>query len=311
MAGSLTDAQVARYHRDGFLFPLEVFGARETTACREEFEALERRYPAGSLPHDLGQYLRVNTQLVVPQAARIALNTAVLDIVESILGPDLLVWSAELFIKEPGTPKIVSWHQDQLFIKEPGTPKIVSWHQDLTYWGLGETDEELTAWIALSPASEASGCMRFLPGSHKQLIVAHRDTFAADNLLSRGQEIAVEVDEAETVLAALEPGQMSLHHGRMFHASGPNLSGDRRIGLAIRYVTPGVRQTVGARDYAMLARGVDRGRNWIHVAPPHELFGAAHLALYDRVLADQSVALAEGAEQTVGLYDLARTVTNA
>jgi ectoine hydroxylase-related dioxygenase (phytanoyl-CoA dioxygenase family) len=293
MAGSLTDAQVARYHEDGFLFPLEVFGAHETGAYREEFEALERRYPAGSLPHDLGQYLRVNMQLVVPQAARIALNPAVLDIVESILGPDLLVWSAELFIKEPGTPKIVSWHQD------------------LTYWGLGETDEELTAWIALSPASEASGCMRFLPGSHKQLIVAHRDTFAADNLLSRGQEIAVEVDEAETVLAALEPGQMSLHHGRMFHASGPNLSGDRRIGLAIRYVTPGVRQTVGARDYAMLARGVDRGRNWIHVAPPHELFGAAHLALYDRVLADQSVALAEGAEQTVGLYDLARTVTNA
>ncbi|MDH3472095.1 MAG: phytanoyl-CoA dioxygenase family protein [Rhodospirillales bacterium] len=293
MAASLTDTQVARYHRDGFLFPLEVFGEGETRAHREEFEALEQRYPAGSLPHDLGQYLRVNAQMVVPLAARIALKPAVLDIVESILGPDLLVWSAELFIKEPGTPKIVSWHQD------------------LTYWGLGETDEELTAWIALSPASEASGCMRFLPGSHKRPIVAHRDTFAADNLLSRGQEIAVEVDEAEAVLAALGPGQMSLHHGRMFHASGPNLSDDRRIGLAIRYVTPGVRQIVGARDYAMLARGVDRARNWIHVAPPHELFGAAHLALYDQVLADQSVALAEGAAQPVGLYDFARTVTKA
>jgi ectoine hydroxylase-related dioxygenase (phytanoyl-CoA dioxygenase family) len=293
MAGSLTDAQVARYHRDGFLFPLEVFDEGETRAHREEFEALERRYPAGSLPHDLGQYLRVNPQLVVPLAARIALNPAVLDVVESILGPDLLVWSAELFIKEPHTPKVVSWHQD------------------LTYWGLGETDEELTAWIALSPASEASGCMRFLPGSHKQPIVAHRDTFAADNLLSRGQEIAVEVDEAAAVHAALEPGRMSLHHGRMFHASGPNLSDDRRIGLAIRYVTPGVRQIVGARDYAMLARGVDRGRNWIHAAPPHELFGTARLALYDKVLADQSAALAEGAAQTVGLYDPAQTVANA
>ena len=286
MTGTLAAEQVAAYRRDGYLFPLGIFDARETAGYRSAFEALERRYPAGSLPHDLGQYFRVNAHLVIPLAARIALERSVLDVVESILGPDLLVWSCELFIKEPHTPKIVSWHQD------------------LTYWGMGETDDELTAWIALSPATEASGCMRFVPGSHHQRIVPHRDTFADDNLLSRGQEVAVEVDEREAVPVVLAPGQMSLHHGRMFHASGPNGSDDRRIGVAIRYVTPAVRPVVGERDYAMLARGHDRAGNWVNVAPPQEAFDPASLSLYDKVLADQMVALSEGAEEDVKLYEV-------
>jgi ectoine hydroxylase-related dioxygenase (phytanoyl-CoA dioxygenase family) len=144
--------------------------------------------------------------------------------------------------------------------------------------------------------------MRFIPGSHRQRIVPHVDTFRADNLLSRGQEVAVEVNEDEAVFDELGPGQMSLHHGRMFHASGPNRSADRRIGMAIRYVTPGVRQIVGQRDYAMLVRGVDRARNWVNVAPPTELFGNDEMKLYHEILADQSAALTAGAEQAVGLY---------
>ncbi len=137
--------------------------------------------------------------------------------------------------------------------------------------------------------------------------MAHRDTFADDNLLSRGQEVAVEVNEGEAVPVVLKPGQVSLHHGRMFHASGPNTTDDRRIGMAIRYVTPGVRQIVAARDYALPARGTDRSGNWIHVTPPAEAFGAANLTLYDQVRADQLVALAEGAEQKVSLYETGQT----
>ncbi len=97
----------------------------------------------------------------------------------------------------------------------------------------------------------------------------------------------------------------------MFHASGPNSSSDRRIGVAIRYVTPGVRQLVAARDYVLPARGADRSGNWIHVSPPEEDFGAASLALYDQVCADQLVALAEGAAQKVGMYDTGGTAGRA
>ncbi|WP_282606265.1 phytanoyl-CoA dioxygenase family protein [Pelagibius sp. Alg239-R121] len=283
LAGSLAPAAVDRYQRDGFLFPLNVFDAAETARHRAAIEALEARDDP-ALPRPLGQYFRVNAHYVLPLAVELALTPKILDIVGSILGPDLLVWSCEFFIKEAGTPKIVSWHQD------------------LTYWGLGETDGEMTAWLALSPATPKSGCMRFVAGSHRKHIQPHKDTFNADNLLSRGQELAVAVDEADATDVVLEPGQMSLHHGRMFHASGPNHSDDRRIGVAIRYVTPAVRQIVGKRDYAMLARGMDRDRNWINVAPPGGNFEPAALARYETILADQTEALSAGAAQPVGLY---------
>src|SRR5712691_10644265 len=78
--------------------------------------------------------------------------------------------------------------------------------------------------------------MRMVPGTHREQ-VAHRDTFAPDNLLSRGQEVMVDVDEAKAVDIVLHPGEMSLHHVRMFHGSPPNRSDDRRIGYAIRYIS--------------------------------------------------------------------------
>jgi hypothetical protein len=284
MPASLSPAQTAAYARDGFLFPIDVMDRAEAAQWRARVEGLEADYPDGSLPQPLNQYFRINGQVVLPLMAEIARHPAVLNAVQSVLGPDLLVWSCELFIKEPNTAKIVSWHQD------------------LTYWGLGETDEQLTAWIALSPATPASGCMKFVAGSHNNRIMEHRDTFHADNLLSRGQEIAVEVDDKDATDVVLQPGQMSLHHGRMFHASGPNVSDDRRIGCAIRYVTPGVKQLVGERDYAMLVRGCDTNRNWINVAPPAAAFDADAMALYNRIMQDQSTALTAGATQSVGLH---------
>ncbi|MGB0506398.1 MAG: phytanoyl-CoA dioxygenase family protein, partial [Pikeienuella sp.] len=182
------------------------------------------------------------------------------------------------------------------FIKEPQTKAIVSWHQDLTYWGLGATEKQCTAWLALSPATTESGCMKFVAGSHKNPILPHRDTFAEDNLLSRGQEIAVDVDEDDATPIELQPGQMSLHHGLMFHGSGPNVSDDRRIGVAIRYVTPEVAQEMADKDYAMLARGCDRIGNFMHFRPPSVPFTPASLALWDEIKTEQLKALAAGAE---------------
>ena len=284
MPSSLSPSQTAQYHRDGFLFPLSVMDRLTAASYRNRIEDMEAAYPDGSLVQSLNSYFRVNAHVVIPFMADIARTPAILDAVQSILGPDLLVWSAELFIKEVNTRKIVSWHQD------------------LTYWGMGETDEQLTAWVALSPATTASGCMKFVAGSHENHIVEHRDTFHEDNLLSRGQEIAVKVNEDDATAIELQPGEMSLHHGCMFHASGPNTSDDRRIVCAIRYVTPGVKHIVGERDYAMCVRGADHNRNWISIAPPSEPFGVDAIILYDRILADQSIALAKGAEGKVSLY---------
>ena len=278
--GFLGEDLKARYREDGFLFPIQAVSAAEAADWRGRLEDVEREWLGADLPHPLNQYKRVNAHVVMPLVAEIACHRAILDCVEGILGENLMVWSAEFFIKEAETTQIVSWHQD------------------LTYWGLGATDNQCTAWLALSPATAESGCMRFVAGSHKQAIVPHEDTFDENNLLSRGQEIAVEVDEDEATDIVLQPGQMSLHHGLTFHASGPNRSTDRRIGVAIRYINPDARQEVADRDFAMLARGVDTTGNFINLAKPDRLFAPRGLRLYDEIRAEQAKALAKGAPRT-------------
>ena len=227
------DAIASRFEADGFCFPIRVIG--ETDAAIN----LHRVIRAEEAGEERSRLLRSKAHLAYRFIDRLARTPAILDCVERILGPDLLLWGSSCFVKAPGSPSYVSWHQD------------------LNYWGLNSTDE-VSAWLALSASTEANGCMRFVPGSHLRGKLAHRDSFEEDNLLSRGQELEVSVDEEEAVPVVLAPGEMSLHHGRVFHASGLNRSNDWRVGLALRYITPSMRQVVGIRDFAQLVRGEDR-----------------------------------------------------
>lgn len=279
----LKTSYLSDYRQNGFVAGLPVFSGSEVAALRGRIEALEESHADGAGGYSLAHFFRVNGHVTIPFLAEAARTPAILDVVETILGPDLLVWSVELFIKEPGSTKTVSWHQD------------------ITYWGMGETDDEVTAWVALSDVTVEAGCMRFIPGSHKGRIVEHQDTFDENNLLSRGQSIAG-VDEAMAVAGPLRSGEMSLHHGRCFHASGANNSSDRRIGLAIRYVTPAVRDHEPGKDWAMPVRGETPAGGWSCVAGPRGLFHPADIALYDRIFSVQSGTLTEGADQEVDLY---------
>lgn len=223
------------YARDGFVFPIRVFSEEQAAAYRARLEDAEEI----ARGIEDGDYLfREYANLVLDFVGQIMTDPAVTDPVAAILGEDLLALGSSFFTKEPKTPAYVSWHQD------------------LHYWGL-EGDDEVTAWIALSPATRASGAMRFVPGSHTE-IVAHNDTFHHDNLLTRGQELAVEVDEEDAIDVELAPGEMSIHHGRLFHASDPNTTDDRRIGLAIRYIPTRMTQIGGADMCVTLCRGQDR-----------------------------------------------------
>ena len=237
----------ARYERDGFLCPYDVISETEAAAILADLEAGEAELADPQRRAELSM-LRSYPARLLPSFDRLIRHPRLLDAVSQILGPDLLAWGSGLFIKEAASPNFVSWHQD------------------LTYWGLDEVNE-VTAWVALSPATVESGCMRFVPGSHRKRLVPHRDSFAKDNLLTRGQEIAVEVDEASAVDVVLRPGQASLHHGHLFHASGPNRSSVRRVGAAIRYVTPSMKQTSGARLLVAQVSGRDDYGHFT-VAPP-------------------------------------------
>lgn len=277
--GPLADDAARRYWQDGYLFPIQAVSDAQARAWRAEFEQIEATWRDADLPLPLNTYKRINAHCVIPLAHRIAADPRLLDAVESILGPDLLIWSVEFFIKEPGTAARVSMHQD------------------LTYWGFGAVDHLLTAWLALSPATPQTGCMNFVRASHKNPILPHEDTCDAENLLSRGQEIRVDVAPQDRVPASLRPGQMSLHHGLMIHGSGANQGDDRRIGVAIRYCTPEIAQQVAEKDYAILARGADRSGNFINFAPPSAPFSPASLALYDEIRQAQAQALMQNAAQ--------------
>ena len=168
-------------------------------------------------------------------------NPRLLDAVEDLIGPDILCWTS------------------QWWIKEPHSPQFVSWHQDSNYWGL-DTDHLVSAWVALSPATVESGCMRFMPGSHLGPRLPHRETWHDDNMLSRGQAISAGIDEARAVNMEVATGEAVLFSYRLAHASHPNRSDDRRIGIAIRYMPPDARQTLADWDSATLVRGEDQVR---------------------------------------------------
>ncbi|MCB2137462.1 MAG: phytanoyl-CoA dioxygenase family protein, partial [Rhodobacteraceae bacterium] len=191
--GRLSAAETTRYWEDGYLFPVQAISPDKARAWRAELEEIERDWLDAGLPLPLNTYKRVNANCVLPLAHRIGTDPAILDVVEGILGPDLLIYGVEFFIKEPRTK-----HK-------------VTMHQDLTYWGLGAIDGMVTMWLALSPSTRAAGCMEFVQGSHLNPILPHEDTFAEDNLLSRGQEVKVDVAPEDRVPIELMPGQISLH----------------------------------------------------------------------------------------------------
>jgi ectoine hydroxylase-related dioxygenase (phytanoyl-CoA dioxygenase family) len=239
------------FARDGYWFPVRVMDAAEAAAYRARLEAYERA--AGG---PIASNMRHKVHLLFTWASELVRHPRILDAIEDLIGPDILCWTTNFFIKEPRDPAFVSWHQDS------------------TYWGL-EPHDVVTAWLALSDAPVESGAMKFLPGSHLRDQIPHRDTYHKDNLLTRGQEVAVDVDERQAIDVPLRAGEISLHHIRLVHGSKPNTTGNRRIGLAIRYIPTYVRQTKVA-DSATLVRGVDRyGHFEPEPAPTADLDDAA------------------------------------
>ena len=120
----------------------------------------------------------------------------------------------------------------------------------------------------MPPATLESGCMKMLPGSQNLDQAPHQDTLAADNLLTNGQEIAIEVDNDKAVFCPLQPGELSLHHVRIVHAYEPSQSSERRIGVAVRDITPDVSQVNGDVDSVWLVRGGDTHGNYVLETPP-------------------------------------------
>lgn len=269
---ALSPRQVERFTQDGYLAPIRVLDADEVAANLAAFLAHKNRHDQKLSAMVAREKYQVFSQMhfAYPWVARMVTHPRVLEAVESILGPDFFAWDS-------------NW-----FVKMPGEKTFVSWHQDGTYWNLSSPNV-VSAWISLERAFPENGCLRVVPGTHKQPRLPQRETYAADNALSRGQEIAVSVDEDHAVDLILEPGDMSLHHIWIVHGSKPNTTQVPRIGIAVRYVRTDVAQDSPHKPIAMLVHGKDRFGHFENVPPPQEqspdAMDAAHAAVVARIRA--------------------------
>jgi hypothetical protein len=219
-----------RYERDGYVSSVDIIDADDAARHRLAMENAEAKI--GSL------HYKTKVHTILRSPLQLATMPRVLDIVERLIGPDILLYNVTYIVKEAGSKSHVSWHQD------------------LTYWGLSH-DDQVSMWLALSPATAVSGCMRMIPGSHANGRLDHEVTEDKTNVLFQGQTVPC-VNESDAVMCPLEPGQASFHHGWTLHASMPNNSHDRRIGLNVQFLAAHVRQTKHDLDSAMLVRGKDR-----------------------------------------------------
>ncbi len=266
---SLSAEAVRQYHEAGYFAPIRALSTEVAAEARARLERCEAEHP------ELRKMLRTKAHLALTWLDAMIRDAGILDAVEDVIGPNILCWGSGFFIKDAHDASFVSWHQDS------------------TYWGL-EPADIVTAWVAFSDSTVENGAMRVIPGSHKLEQLAHRDTFAEANLLSRGQEVAVEVDAREAVALELQAGEMSLHHVRLIHGSEPNPSAKRRIGYAIRYLPTHVRQTAATQDSATLVRGEDAYGNFLPEQRPEADLSPAALAFHARVTGAQDAILYRG-----------------
>jgi ectoine hydroxylase-related dioxygenase (phytanoyl-CoA dioxygenase family) len=169
----------------------------------------------------------------------------VLDAVEDIIGPDILLYNLTVWMKNARDASYVGWHQDLAYF--PLDPLV-----------------QITAWIALTDSVEENGNVKYLPGSHKLGPLKHAEEPGHKSLLSKGQRIVEPVDSSRVKSISLQPGEISLHHTALVHFSEPNNSSRRRIGIGISYIPASVRCTGSIRHTSMLMRGTDRYNNFDH-----------------------------------------------
>jgi chlorinating enzyme len=244
MGRILCDAQVARYREDGVLFPVPALEPGALARFRAAFDAVATMLGEDRRPERFGQW-----HLCFRWAYDLVLHPAILDAVEELLGPDILV------------------HSTTAFAKPPRSPQFVSWHQDGYYWGL-DAPRLVSVWVALSESTPENGCLRVVPGSHRGAWLDHAIRPHEHNMLGTGLNVAAEVDESRAIDVRLRAGEMSLHHVDLVHGSEPNRSDGPRIGFAIRYTTPEVAQA-RLHHEVVLARGRDRhGHFALRTDPP-------------------------------------------
>lgn len=238
------------YRDRGYVPSVDVLTPQEADGVRRQFDLMEAQWDPQA--RSVGMlHLHLQHEFLWS----LATHPRLLDAIEQIVGPDLILLGTHFFVKYPG--------QVEAF---------VAWHQDATYWGL-EPNDAVTAWVAIDDADAQNGCMRVVPGSHRGGLRQHGKSSQKGNLLSVNQ--ALELSDAELASACdvpLQAGQMSLHDGLLIHGSNPNGSTRRRAGYTVRVIPAHVKLVGDARHKhswkPILVRGQDRFGHHTLLPPP-------------------------------------------
>lgn len=260
---ALTAEQVAHYRETGFLFPIPVLTPEEAAAGLTNIHRLEARI--GTTLAKSHKKYRSGSYTYLPWVEALCRHPRILDAVEDVIGPDILVFWATFFVKEPGSPAFTAWHQDS------------------TYFGL-QPHEHVTAWVALSDANQQAGCMEVLPSRRAPRQYQHENSGLKNSINAAGQVIVESLDERGATLMELKAGEMSLHHTLCPHRSAPNAAAHTRVGYGISYIPAHVRTTGSYRLPALLVRGRDHG-NFDLMPSPRDEFDAEGVAVGERFYA--------------------------
>jgi non-heme Fe2+,alpha-ketoglutarate-dependent halogenase len=277
---TLTGEQVASFRHNGFLFPIPALAPEEIATCLAGLRRLEADLGCPVAEADVKW--RSHAYAHSPWFNDLICHPRILDAIEDVIGPDILVWTSTFFVKEPNSPTFAAWHQDG------------------TYFGL-EPHEQVCAWVALTDASAEAGCMEMLSSGGAPRQLHHAALGLAHSINRAGQTITEPFDDSAPVAMALPAGSFSLHHELAVHRPAPNRAAHRRIGIGLNYLPPHVRVNSPVRLQAMLVRGEDRYGHFDLIDAPAAERDAAALAVHqevsDRYRANYNVQVKRHAEQ--------------
>jgi ectoine hydroxylase-related dioxygenase (phytanoyl-CoA dioxygenase family) len=259
---ALTAGQVESFHYNGFFYPIPALTPQETATCLAGLDRLESEL--GSPVADADIKWRSHAYAHSPWFHDLARHPRILDAVEDVIGPDILIWTSTFFIKEPHSETFAAWHQDG------------------AYFGL-EPNEQVCAWVALTDASKEAGCMEMLSSRGAPKMYQHAPMGLRHSINRAGQTIVEPFDEANPTAMALNAGEFSLHHELAVHRSAPNNAAHRRVGIGINYLPTRVRVKGPVRLKAMLVRGKDTHGYWDLIDPPSAERDVAALAAHQQV----------------------------
>jgi non-haem Fe2+, alpha-ketoglutarate-dependent halogenase len=257
----LSDAELEQFKRDGFIGPFTIYQPDEIDELwnQARIEVLDRTHAAYPLDELAGatNIANYDRHLDIDFLSDHVCNPKITDRVASILGPDVLCWRTEFFAKYAGDEG-TDWHQADTFANASGSPQIL-WPMDDPSFVRGGT---VTVWTAFTDATLQTGCLQFIPGTHRHMnydetkkmdFDPNRINSVEKDGIRRGffgydyRELQIDPDftpdESKAVPMVMKRGQSIIFLSTLMHASLPHTGGKKemRIGFATRYVPTRVR----------------------------------------------------------------------